>query len=94
MGYELDPTPGRHTQNSKAFIPLKLSPELESRKPFANAGEEFRIYNAFNHVVNSIGLCAFVFSNFPSTDALMNFMRAVTGWDITIDEIIKTRIYG
>ena len=90
MGYELDPAPGRHTQNSKAFIPLKLSPELESRKPFANAGEEFRIYNAFNHVVNSIGLCAFVFSNFPSTDALVNFMRAVTGWDITIDEIIKT----
>jgi aldehyde:ferredoxin oxidoreductase len=90
MGYILDPTPGRHTQNSKAFIPLKLSPALEARKPFASVGEEFRIINAFNHVVNSIGLCAFVFSNFPDTDTLVDFMRAVTGWDITLDELIRT----
>jgi aldehyde:ferredoxin oxidoreductase len=95
MAYEFDPTPGRHTQNSKAFFPSKLTSEmltggLESDKPLANAGVEFRIINAFQHVVNSIGLCAFVYSCYPDTNVMIDFLRAVTGWDIAEKEIIQT----
>jgi aldehyde:ferredoxin oxidoreductase len=89
LGYEIDPTPGRHTQNPIVFVPSKLDQKWESRKPFS-VGELYRIGSAFNHVINSVGVCAFIFNNYPSTDTLVDFMKAVTGWDITSDELITT----
>jgi len=36
------------------------------------------------------GTCLFVYMTFPSADIIAEFMRAVTGWDITTDELLVT----
>ena len=42
-----------------------------------------------HHVVNSSGMCAFVYSCLPGTEILAEFMGAVTGWDLTLGDLIK-----
>ena len=64
--YQMDATPGRHTQG------------------FGPSG--FR-----GHFVNAVGLC--MFGSFMLTDAnkyITEFMSAITGWDYTMDELLKT----
>jgi aldehyde:ferredoxin oxidoreductase len=87
--YLLDPTPARHTQNAEVFRPLGQVVQLD-RKAYANEGMEYRTNSALHHIVNCSGMCAFVYSCFPSTGVLVEFMNAVTGWDLTPEELIKT----
>jgi aldehyde:ferredoxin oxidoreductase len=87
--YMLDPTPARHTQNAEVFRPLGQVVQLD-RKSYANEGNEYKIGSALHHVVNSSGMCAFVYSCVPNTGVLAEFISAVTGWDITVEELIKT----
>lgn len=87
--YMLDPTPARHTQNAEVFRPLGQVVQLD-RKSYANEGNEYKIGSALHHVVNSSGMCAFVYSCLPNTGVLAELMSAVTGWDVTIEELIKT----
>ena len=35
-------------------------------------------------------MCLFVYMNLPHVDVLAEFMRAVTGWDITTEELLVT----
>jgi aldehyde:ferredoxin oxidoreductase len=87
--YMLDPTPARHTQNAEIFRPLGQVVQLD-RKAYANEGMEYRIGSALHHIVNCSGMCAFVYSCLPNTSVLVEFMNAVTGWDLTLEELIKT----
>lgn len=64
--YQMDATPGRHTQG---FGP-----------------SSFR-----GHFVNAVGFC--MFGSFMLTDAdkyITGFMSAITGWDYSMDELLKT----
>ncbi len=61
--YQMDATPGRHTQG------------------FGPSG--FR-----GHVVNASGLCSFGYGVDP-TKYIAGFMSAVTGWDCSMDELLK-----
>ena len=64
--YQMDATPGRHTQG------------------FGPSG--FR-----GHFVNAVGLC--MFGSFMLTDSnkyITEFMSAITGWDYSMDELLKT----
>jgi aldehyde:ferredoxin oxidoreductase len=94
IAYKLAPTPGRHTQSAAVFRPRVYHPgELVSeldQESLASIGKEYRIGNALNHVMNSAGMCAFIFSCLPSESALAEFISAVTGWDVTVEELIKT----
>ena len=87
--YMLDPTPARHTQNAEIFRPLGQVVQLD-RKAYANEGMEYGTGSALQHIVNCSGMCAFVYSCFPNTSVLVEFMNAVTGWDLTLEELIKT----
>jgi aldehyde:ferredoxin oxidoreductase len=87
--YMVDPTPARHTQNAEIFRPLGQVVQLD-RKAYANEGMEYRTGSALHHIVNCSGMCAFVYSCFPNTSVLVEFMNAVTGWDFTLEELIKT----
>jgi aldehyde:ferredoxin oxidoreductase len=86
IAYTLDPTPGRHTQNAFLFQPYELGTESSED----NIGRDYRTCNAWLHVVNSAGICIFVFSSIPHTDVFIEFMRAITGYDLTSEELIKT----
>jgi len=86
--YILDPTPARHTQNAEIFRPLGQVVQLD-RKSYASEGNEYRAGSAMHHVVNSSGMCAFVYSCMPNSGVFGEFMSAVTGWDLPIEELIK-----
>ena len=87
--YRMDPTPARHTQHSEEKNPPGLVPRFD-RKSFSGRGEVHKIGSNFGHVMNCAGMCLFIYDALPSVDCLAEFMRAVTGWDVTMDELLKT----
>ena len=91
--YRLDPTPGRHFVGSELSMapahPTGLLPKFD-HKSFAGRGEARKIGNNFHQAVVCAGMCLFVYWAFPSVDPVAEFMSAVTGWDMTIDELLKT----
>jgi aldehyde:ferredoxin oxidoreductase len=87
--YKLDPTPARHTQGSEERHPPGLIPQYD-RKSFAGRAEVHKKGSNFHHIVNCSGMCDFVYGTLPSVDAVTDFLSAVTGWDVTSDELIRT----
>jgi aldehyde:ferredoxin oxidoreductase len=87
--YIIDATPGRHTQGSEEMHPPGLIPRFD-RKSFSGRGELHKIGSNFQHSLVCSGFCLFVYLTLPSVDVVAEFMRAVTGWDVTNDELIKT----
>ncbi|MFH1647554.1 MAG: aldehyde ferredoxin oxidoreductase C-terminal domain-containing protein, partial [Chloroflexota bacterium] len=87
--YRMDATPARHTQGGGISPPGLPLPELDPKAASGKAAP-YRILNGLNHVVNATGLCQIVYGTYTSIDVLVEFMKAVTGWDVTLDELIKT----
>jgi aldehyde:ferredoxin oxidoreductase len=87
--YRLDPTPARHTQGSEERHPPGLIPRFD-RKSFAGRGEIHKKGSNFHHVINCSGMCDFMYGTLPTVDAVAEFMSAVTGWDVTTDELLET----
>jgi aldehyde:ferredoxin oxidoreductase len=91
--YRMDPTPGRHFVGSELsdapYHPAGLLPEFDL-KSFSGRGEARRIGSSFHHVVVCTGMCLFVYWAFPNVDPIADFMKAVTGWDVTNEELLKT----
>jgi len=91
--YKMDPTPGRHFVGSELSDapghPAGLLPKFDF-KSFSGRGGVRRIGNCFHQTVVCTGMCLFVYWAFPSTDPIAEFMRAVTGWDVTNEELLKT----
>jgi aldehyde:ferredoxin oxidoreductase len=88
-GYMMDATPGRHTQ-SGGFNPPGMPFPAYNPKSFTGRGEAQKIGNNINHVIFSAGLCMFLWGSYPNTNVFIEFMNAVTGWGITMDEVLKT----
>ena len=42
------------------------------------------------HIINSAGMCEFGFFSLTDIDAIPGFMSAITGWDVTLDELVTT----
>jgi len=91
--YKMDPTPGRHFVGSELSdapaYPAGLLPKFDL-KSFTGRGEARKLGSSFNHVVVCTGTCLFVFWAFPNVEPIADFMRAVTGWEVTDDELLKT----
>ncbi len=87
--YRLDATPGRHTQFAEQMAPPGLLPAFDA-KSFSGRGAAHRIGSNFIHVINSTGLCFFMYVSLPTAEAITGFLSAVTGWDVTTDELVKT----
>jgi len=62
--YQMDATPGRHTQG------------------FGSSGFQ-------GHVVNAAGLCLMGYFEVDPAKYIVGFMSAVTGWDRSMDELLK-----
>ncbi len=93
--YRMDATPARHTQGRDDLVPPGLLPDFDS-KSFSGRGEAQRISSNFHHVMNCAGMCLFMYISLPTADVVTEFINAVTGWDMTMDELLKTgeRIQG
>ena len=57
---------------------------------WSGRGETQKINVIYNHAMESLGVCAFVAATFPHVDTLMEFLNAVTGWDVTLEELLTT----
>jgi aldehyde:ferredoxin oxidoreductase len=87
--YKLDATPGRHTQGSEERQAPGLIPRYD-RSTFSGRGEIHKKGSCMGHIVNCIGMCSFVYGCLSSVDAVAEFMSAVTGWDMTTEELLKS----
>ena len=97
MAYRMDPTPGRHTTGMGAIRDgLPLPPAPADPKSQIGRAPSQKMTQSVACYVQSTGLCAFLAMAYPDVNAFIDFMKAVTGWDLTADEIIKTgeRIYN
>ena len=83
LAYVLDPTSARHTQNADVFQPLTKVIQHD-RLSYSGLSPEFTVDSMIHHVVNSTGMCAFVYSCFPRAEVLSEFLEAVTGWESDI----------
>lgn len=87
--YRMDATPARHTQGSEGFVPAGLLPAFDP-KSFSGRGEAHKVASTMCHVMNSTGMCMFMYLCLPSINAIPEFLNAVTGWDTTMAELFKT----
>lgn len=57
---------------------------------WSGRGEAQKINVIFNHALESLGVCVFVIATYPHVDVLIEFLKAVTGWDATLEEVLAT----
>jgi aldehyde:ferredoxin oxidoreductase len=88
ISYKMDATPARHTQGGGPFPP-GVVPEYDRMMIKGRAPFQKRASN-FNHVINSIGACQFVIGGYPHIDPFVEFVKAITGWSVTVDDLVKT----
>lgn len=93
--YNIDPTPARHTQWGYASKPYgfeKAFPDVKcvfEDDEFSGRAEAYRIYSSLYHSVCSLGACLFGYYS-TDVDTYPNAYSAVTGWDVDIEEFVKT----
>lgn len=93
LTYLTDPTPGRHTAASLDFTELGPINGLIKGLTYENSKDPYKKgfcqakFAKFKQVWNALGFCEFGMWN--GTYPLLEMMKAVFGWDITIEEILK-----
>lgn len=87
--YKLDATPARHTQHTEEKCPPGLVGRFDHHS-FNGRGEIHKRGNNFGHIIHCAGLCLFIFDSLPEANVVVEFIRAVTGWDVTFEELLIT----
>jgi aldehyde:ferredoxin oxidoreductase len=97
-GFVCDPTPGRHTAAPMARLDAGSAviapyPELEfqgfEKYEYKRKGPASAVSSNYSQVCNCAGVCLFptiFFGFFPALD----FLNAVTGWDMSMKEALET----
>lgn len=95
--YVADPTPGRHTAGGIGFseggkitpvFPIDFDfPKLEKYQ-YSGKGKAHAIISNQTQVGNALGFCIFADSFAPHP--FKELINAVTGWDVTNEELLKT----
>jgi aldehyde:ferredoxin oxidoreductase len=96
--YVSDPTPARHTRSGTAFQEegmanpaamniLGLPLQMERYDP-TGKGKAHSLVTAWQHLINTTGLC--IFAGDGLNFSLLEMMKAVTGWNLDHEELIKT----
>jgi len=87
--YKLDATPARHTQwDASPHSGWNLPARVTDRETMTGRGPFHKACSEYMHVVNSAGLCFFVSMCAPN-EQMNQWINAVTGWDMTMDELQK-----
>jgi aldehyde:ferredoxin oxidoreductase len=85
--YIASTTPARHTQGSEGFS-QELMPKFD-KSSFSGRGPAHKIGVCSQNALMCCGMCLFVEGALPSKHVMAEFLRAVTGRDITTDELLK-----
>ena len=84
LTYQLDATPGRHTQGTGPWPDMADVPD---KYDYTAKGEFHRKVVAAMHFINSMGVCMFGFMSYP-IDVWPAFYSVITGRDLTLDEAL------
>ena len=97
--YRNNATPGRHTQDAQFSMAPKLAeayPDVDFSFSFGNKrdigtgrAKAQKILSCLNHCVNASGMCLFGFLS-TEVDFMQECISAATGWDMSLDELVKT----
>jgi len=98
--YVSDPTPGRHTQAGLGYeeMGLGLMDEKllsnynlpkQAKYDYHDKGKKSVLVSSFGQIINCAGVCIFHFLITPSYP-LLDYLKAATGWDLTMEELIAT----
>jgi aldehyde:ferredoxin oxidoreductase len=88
--YRMDATPARHTQGGEGGMgPAPPQPTFD-RNSWTGRGEARRIGSSWHHAVSATGMCSFGLGALPDMESFLAMLRAVSGWDITVDELLLT----
>jgi aldehyde:ferredoxin oxidoreductase len=89
--YRMDATPARHTQSGEGGMGQANPPQpYFDRNAWNGRGEARRIGSSWHHAVSAVGMCSFGLGAMPSIDSVTGMLRAVTGWDISVEEMLET----
>ncbi len=87
--FRMDATPARHARWHAVFVPKGVPVPQYEPGAWTGRGEAQKVNVMFNHAVEGFGLCLFVLASYPHVEALLDFLKAATGWDMTVEEILK-----
>ena len=97
LAYQCEPTPGRHTIScflyANLFSVKKMFPEVARmiRGAKGKMAKNVQLYKAgtfYMQLINSCGIC--LFGALTSRIPIVEYLNAVTGWDLSADDYFKT----
>ena len=97
IAYQCEPTPGRHSISSYQYTDLysvaKMFPKAKQMIQQAQGKESKKIQGFtagtyYMQLINSAGMC--FFGAITSALPVVDWLNAVTGWDLSADEYLKT----
>lgn len=88
IAYRMDATPGRHTRDAGMPPPGLPMPRFD-RASFFGRAEAQKIAMSYYNVADSLGLCHFVLGTYPNAFVMLDFLNAITGWNYSMDDIVK-----
>ncbi|OGN99060.1 MAG: hypothetical protein A2Y89_05460 [Chloroflexi bacterium RBG_13_51_18] len=90
IGYGANPTPGRHTQGGEGPLPAGALPEYNFQS-LKGRGKPHKRGVGITQAYNAAGICMIVIGDaYVHINDLVEAFRTITGWDITLDELVKT----
>jgi aldehyde:ferredoxin oxidoreductase len=90
IGYGANPTPGRHTQGGEGPLPEGSLPQYD-RGSLTGRGIPHKTGMGITAAYNAAGICMIVIGDaYVHINDLVEAFQKITGWDITLDELIKT----
>ncbi len=89
--YRMDATPARHTQGGEgAMGPANPHQPMFDRNSWSGRGEARRIGSSWHHAVSATGMCSFGLGALPNMESLLDMLKAVSGWEMSVDEMLQT----
>ena len=88
ISYGMEATPARHCQGGEGPLPPGILPEYD-RESLKGRGIPHKIGKCFSHAFNAAGDCMFVVGALPDGQAFIDSIRTITGWDVTMDDILE-----
>jgi aldehyde:ferredoxin oxidoreductase len=85
--YQVDPTPGRHTQSTEDWTPSFVGVTAHDVLDYRGRGADHLKAVAYQQIVNCSGLCQLATEAYDA-EGILAFMTAVTGWEYTVDRLL------
>jgi aldehyde:ferredoxin oxidoreductase len=87
--YLMDATPSRHMRWHEVFVPPGVPIPAHDPRAWSGRGEAQKVAAMFSLSVDALGCCSFVMASMPHVNPVLEEINAVTGWDMTVEELLQ-----